>query len=105
MPLEAVMVETPDYRPSPLPLRDDLVAAQRRAWVPADGTGRVVDGRGAAGDRRQKMETRAATDCRLCQDRKAALSPYAVTGSHTAATNLPDILIDVIHRIRTDADA
>ena len=26
-------VETPDYRRSPVPVRDDLVAAHRRAWA------------------------------------------------------------------------
>ena len=100
MPLEAVMVETPDYRQSPLPLRDDLVAAQRRAWARLAAPGEWWTG---AARLAIAEETRAATDCRLCQDRKAALSPNAVTGTHTAATNLPDILIDVIHRIRTDA--
>ena len=28
-----MMVETPDYRQSPVPVRDDLVAAHRRAWA------------------------------------------------------------------------
>ena len=94
------MVETLDYLHSPLPLRDDLVAAQRRAWARLAAPGEWWTGavRLAIAE-----ETRAAMHCGLCQDRKAALSPYAVTGTHTAATNLPENLIDVIHRIRTDS--
>ena len=47
-------------------------------------------------------EVRAASACRLCHERQAALSPNAVDGGHDAATNLPDDAIDVIHRIVTD---
>ena len=90
-----MMVETPDYRRSPVPVRDDLAAAHRRAWARLAAPGEWWTGvvRLAIAE-----ETRAATDCRLCRDRKEALSPYAVTGTHTAATDLPDTLIDVIHR-------
>ena len=49
-------------------------------------------------------ETRAAPDCAFCIERKAALSPYAVSGTHTAATGLPEVLVEVIHRIRTDPE-
>ena len=48
-------------------------------------------------------ETRAAMQCRLCGQRKAALSPYAVTGGHDAATGLPVEAVEAIHRLRTDA--
>ena len=97
--MEAGMVETLDYRQGPLPLRDDLVAAHRRAWARLAAPGEWWTGavRLAIAE-----ETRAATDCPLCRDRLAALSPYAVTGSHAAATILPEILVDVIHRVRTD---
>ena len=100
MPQEEVTAETPDYRRSPLPLRDDLVAAHRRAWARLAAPGEWWTGavRLAIAE-----ETRAATHCRLCQDCKAALSPFAVPGTHTAATDLPEIMIDVIHRIRTDS--
>ena len=100
MPLEAEMGEALDYRRSPLPLRDDLAAAHGRAWARLAAPGEWWTGavRLAIAE-----ETRAATDCRLCRDRKEALSPYAVTGTHMAATDLPDILIEVIHRIRTDS--
>ena len=100
MPLEPVMVETLDYRRGPVPLRDDLVASQKRAWARLAAPGEWWSG---ATRLAIAEETRAAMDCRLCRDREAALSPYTVTGSHTAATSLPDVLVDVIHRIRTDS--
>ena len=48
-------------------------------------------------------EASAATDCELFKDRRAALSLYAVTGTHTTATDLPEVLIELIHRVRTDS--
>ena len=99
MPSEAPMVTTPDYHDSPVPIRGDLAAAHRRAWARLAGPGEWWPGavRVAIAE-----ETRAAMDCRLCRDRKEALSPFGVTGTHTAETDLSDILIDVIHRVRTD---
>ena len=101
MPVETATVETLDYRHSPLPVRDDLAAAHRRAWARL-----AAPGEWWAGAVRIAIagETRAAPDCDFCRERKAALSPYAATGTHTAATDLPDGLVDVIHRIRTDAE-
>ena len=101
MPVETATVETLDYRHSPLPVRDDLAAAHRRAWARL-----AAPGEWWAGAVRIAIaeETRAAADCNFCRERKAALSPYAATGTHTAATDLPDVLVDVIHRIRTDAE-
>ena len=101
MPVETATVETLDYRHSPLPVRDDLAAAHRRAWARL-----AAPGEWWAGAVRIAIagETRASPDCDFCRERKAALSPYAATGTHTAATDLPDVLVDVIHRIRTDAE-
>ena len=92
--------ETLAYRRGPLPVRDDLVAAHRRAWTRLAAPGEWWTGAVRVAIAK---ETRAATDCGLCQERKAALSPCAVTGTHTAATDLPEVLIEVIHRIRTDS--
>ena len=101
MPVETATVETLDYRHSPLPVRDDLAAAHRRAWARLAAPGEWWSGavRIAIAE-----ETRAAPGCNFCRERKAALSPYAATGTHTAATDLPDVLVDVIHRIRTDTE-
>ena len=100
MPVTAGTRETLEYHRSPLPVRDELVAAHRRAWERLQRPGEWWTGavRVAIAE-----ETRAATDCALCKERKAALSPCAVTGTHTAATDLPEVLIELIHRIRTDS--
>jgi alkylhydroperoxidase family enzyme len=47
-------------------------------------------------------EARAATKCRLCAERRAALSPYHRDGDHDSASTLPLPAIDAVHRIVTD---
>ena len=100
MPVNEGTAETLDYRCSPVPVRDELVAAHRRAWTRLAAPGEWWTGAVRVAIAK---ETRAATDCVLCKDRKAALSPYAVTGTHTAATDLPEALVEIIHHIRTDS--
>ena len=85
MHVTAGTAETLDYRRSPLPVRDELVAAHQRAWARLAAPGEWWTGAVRVAIAK---ETRAATDCALCKDRMAALSPYAVTGTHTAATEL-----------------
>jgi hypothetical protein len=54
--------------------------------------------------------SRAAHDCALCRERKSALSPYAVDGTHAGAdeavgalpVELADKIVDAVHRITTD---
>lgn len=46
-------------------------------------------------------EARAALACSLCDERQAALLPNVI-GNHQNATNLDPVVIDAIHRIRTD---
>ena len=48
-------------------------------------------------------EARHAPSCGLCQERKAALSPYTVDGNHEARTDLADDLVEIVHRITTDS--
>jgi hypothetical protein len=48
-------------------------------------------------------ESRNALDCPLCRERKAALSPEHVRGDHATVTDLPQHVVEVIHRIRTDS--
>ena len=98
---ETAAVGTLDYRHSPLPVRAGLATAQQRAWARLAEPGEWWSGavRVAIAE-----ETRAAEDCGLCRARKAALSPHAVAGAHERATDLPDVLVEVIHRIRTDPD-
>lgn len=48
-------------------------------------------------------EARHAWGCGLCAERKAALSPYTVTGEHDDLGDLPGEWVDVIHRVATDS--
>lgn len=89
-----------DYHDSPVPVRRDMADAHARAWARLAGPGEWWTGAQRVAIAR---ETRAALDCPSCAERKAALSPYAVTGTHQAVTDLPPVLVDVIHRVRTDA--
>ena len=47
-------------------------------------------------------ETRAAGSCRLCKQRKQAVVPNGVPGSHDVATDLATPAIEAIHRIVSD---
>ncbi len=87
------------YDEAAIDVRNDLAAAHQRAW------NRLVNcGAWIGGKRRLAIavETRASAECAYCQECKSALSPYAVSGEHQAATELPNNVIDVVHRIATD---
>jgi hypothetical protein len=88
-----------DYRSTGIDVRDDIVAAQTRAWqsLAAPGTWWTGAERLALA-----REVRAARRCAWCAERKAALSPYAVTGTHDAATDLQPAIVDAVHRVVTD---
>lgn len=87
------------YETAPVRVRDDLAAAHRRAWE------HIADpGTWWTGAERVALaaETRNAVNCRLCRERKEALSPSAVSGSHESLGELPENVVEVVHRIRTD---
>jgi hypothetical protein len=88
-----------DYGDAPLPIRDDVSAAHRRAWrrLAAPGTWWTGEERVAIA-----AETRNAVLCPLCEERKAAFSPAAVRGEHRSLGRLPGAVIDVVHRLTTD---
>jgi hypothetical protein len=56
------------------------------------------------GEERLKIvqEARAARTCRLCHQRKQALSPHSLAGAHDAATDLGPPAVEAIHRIVSD---
>lgn len=87
------------YETSSLPLRGDLLEAQRRAWqrIARPGTWWTGEERVAIA-----AETRKAGTCLLCRERKAAPSPFAATRKHESHDRLPEAAVDVVHRIRTD---
>ena len=87
------------YTDAGYPVRRDLQQVHRDALrqIAAPGTW------WSAADRvRIAEEARAASDCALCAERKAALSPMSVEGNHDGPGVLDAELIDTIHRIVTD---
>ena len=87
------MYEHTDY-----PLRKHLVEAHERVWENIAEPGPFW-----TGTERTSMvaESRAATSCHLCEARRQELSPYAIDGAHNSETDLDDVIIDMIHRIRS----
>lgn len=47
-------------------------------------------------------EARRAPDCALCRERRRALSPEHARGRHESRGELGDVVVDVVHRVRTD---
>lgn len=85
---------------APFPIRADLDRAHARAWEHLAGPGTWWDG----AHRLAMVEAcREALDCALCRERAAALSPFAVDGTHDSTSALPDNVVEVVHRIRTDS--
>ena len=88
------------YSNSPYPIRPDLPEAYRHAWqkLAEPGTWWTGSERVAIA-----TEVRNAATCTFCAARKAALSPFApLEGTHNATTELPDKVIDIVHRLTTD---
>jgi len=81
-------------------VRDDLLDAhaQARQWIASPGTWLSAAKRVAV-----VKESLQAAQCKLCLDRKEALSPYAVEGNHDSLGELDDIRVEAIHRIATDS--
>ena len=81
-------------------VREDLREAYRSTWehIAAPGTWWTGPQRVAIA-----AATRGAAECELCQRRKAALSPYTVDGEHDHAGELPEAIVDIVHRIATDS--
>ena len=83
-----------------LPIRPSLASAIEVAWTRLAGPGTWWSGaeRVAIAD-----EVRNARGCRLCTERKQALSPYSVNGAHSSLGNLSDEAVEAVHRLVTDA--
>ena len=83
-----------------LPIRDSLAREMEVAWDRLAGPGTWWTG---AERLAIAAEARHAKDCRLCQRRKEALSPYTVDGEHDALGQLAPAAVEAIHRLVTDA--
>ena len=88
-----------DYSTAPFPIRNDIAEAHRSYWakLATPGSWWTANERIAIA-----QETRNASSCDFCQERKAALSPYSVTGTHNSHTGLSETAVDAVHRIITD---
>ena len=83
-------------------IRPELLAAHQRAWGRLSRAGTWWTG---AERIAIAAATRAALTCEYCARRKQALSANMVSGAHAvSAGGLSEGVIDLIHRLRTDAD-
>lgn len=80
--------------------RRGLAEAMERAWLRLARPGTWWTG---AERLAIAAETRRADACGLCRSRKEALSPGHVEGRHDDLGVLDDVVVEAIHRIRTDA--
>ena len=83
-----------------LPIRATLAAAIDQAWNRLATAGTWWSG---AERLAIAAEVRHAPSCRLCRERKVALSPYAQAAAHDTAGSLPPEAVEAIHRLATDA--
>lgn len=87
------------YDDAPFAVRQDLADVHSSAWdrLGAPGTWLTGEIRVAI-----MAEVRNVPNCALCRARKDALSPYSVEGEHDSLGNLPDNIVEVVHRIVSD---
>ena len=88
------------YRNARYPVRASFAEAHNRYWkrLAAPGTWLTGTERVAVA-----KEVRQAHSCELCIQRKAALSPYQVDGTHDTVTGLSNTMVEVIHLVTTDS--
>ena len=87
------------YDNSPYPVREGIEAAHKRTWRRIAEPGTWLEGPTRIAI---AAETRNAPGCQLCEERKFALSPYTVDGNHDSLGHLPEVMVEMIHRIVSD---
>ncbi len=87
------------FQAARFPIRDDIRAVLPRVWSRIGEPGTWLTGAQRVAI---ALEARHAAACRLCAERKAALSPSAVDGVHDSLGGLPETWVDVIHRVISD---
>ena len=88
------------YSGASVPVREELPAAHNRVWQRLAKPGYWWTGAERVAI---AAEVRNAWQCALCTERKAALSPYTISGAHERVSELPDVARDIIHRVTTDS--
>ena len=88
------------YPHTSLPIRPAIAASHHAALERF-----VSSGTWFWGHERHAMlkEARYASLCRLCAESRMALSPFITKGDHDSVTDLPEQVIEVIHRLVTDS--
>ncbi len=83
-----------------LPVRASLSDALDEAWLRLSKPGTWW-----SGEERVAIaaEVRSAETCLLCKQRKASVTPYAIVGTHQSNNQLPEPVVEAIHRLKTDA--
>ena len=87
------------YSQEKYPVRQSFADGHNRYWKRLAEPGSWLTGAERVAIAR---EVRQAGTCKLCAQRKAALSPYQVDGAHDISSNLSDTMIEVVHRVTTD---
>lgn len=88
-----------DYRQTGHEIRADIAAAHCAYWQTLARPGSWWTGAERVAI---AAESRAALTCDFCRERKQALSPYTLQGTHDSVTELPARAVDAVHRIVTD---
>jgi hypothetical protein len=86
---------------TPIPIPEDVAAVHDILWQKLARPGAWWSGQQRVAI---AAEARQARRCRLCEDRKQALSPEAVSGSHDRGSDeqLPVAAVEATHRIASD---
>lgn len=86
--------------PASLQIREGLAREYDLAWRRL-----ATPGTWWSGEQRLEIaaEARNALSCVLCRRRKEALSPYVVDGGHDSLGKLSPGMVDIVHRVATDA--
>ena len=87
------------YASAPTEIREDLSAAQTRAWARIAQAGTWWDGAARVAI---AAETRHACSCKFCRRLETQLSPFGVEGTHDSLDELPEPVVEVVHRVRND---
>ena len=88
------------YTDCPYPIRPTVAEVYRGSWNYLARAGNWWTGSQRVAI---AQACRDAQHCALCAQRKRALSPTDTGSSHGGATQLPDKVVDVVHRVTTDA--
>jgi alkylhydroperoxidase family enzyme len=89
-----------DYSAADVPIREDLKRTHRELVAYLGRPGCWFSGAERVAI---AAESRNAFECPLCIERKQALSPDPIVGSHERVSELPEAVVEVAHRVRGDS--